>query len=454
MLRATTVTRSGRTRLRRSIAALAVLAVGVAACGGDDDSSSATTAAPATEAPAPTEAPSTTGAPATTDAPDETTAPTSEAPSEPEAPSDGLPPGEYTIGYIKSESGSLAFAGVPSHLAAEALLEEINSTEALGEGVTLRFRVLDDETDQARGLTAAETLINDSDVVAVLCCSSSSVAGAVRQSFIDSGTPLALISAILPDATDGQYVFRAKPPSQTVYETLAPAADDAFEFETVVVTRTSDNDGMVQTAQILGDELEARGVAVTYVDLLSTDRDVSGLATQIIDLNPDGVFLGELATTLPLTIRELTDRGYEGPMFGTASMSNFELFEVGGPAMVGRPFSDTFFAGSTTPAMLEFVRIAGPKFDNNEPNSYAAEGYTALQVIIDGLRNAGAAGGEITRETVAEGIRAITELSTPMGEITMDAAGQGDVEIAFLLQWNAAGEVVAWDGTIEGLEQP
>ena len=54
---------------------------------------------------------------------------------------------------------------------AEALLEEVNSTGALGEGVTLRFKVVDDETDQARAITAAEDLINDDEVVAVLCCS-------------------------------------------------------------------------------------------------------------------------------------------------------------------------------------------------------------------------------------------------------------------------------------------
>ena len=443
-------------RLRSTVAIVAVMAAVVAACGSDNgtDSAPPDTVAPTTDAPVETES---TEAPA---AVDDTTPPATESPltteasAEPERPAGTLPPGEYTIGYLASNSGTLAFAGIPSRLAAEALLEEVNSTGALGEGVTLRFKVVDDETDQARAITAAEDLINDDEVVAVLCCSSSSVTGAIREMFIEAQLSMSIISAIMPDAPDGKYIFRGKPPTQTVYETLAPAAQAAFQFENVVITRTSDNDGMVATAEIMGSLLESEGVEVTYVDLLSTDRDQSALATQIIDLDPDGVFLMELASTLPLTLRELYDRGYEGPMFGTASMSNRELFDIAGDAIVGRPFSDTYFLRGTSPVMQEFLDVAGPSFDNNEPNSYGAEGYAAFQLLIEGMRKAAEIYGEITRESVAAGLAAVTRVTTPTGEITMGPDGQGEVDETYLLQWTADGEVVAWDGTVEGIETP
>ena len=427
-------------RLRRTVATVAVFAAIAAACGGDDDTDSASpdTAAPATDAPVETE---TTEAPAT------------EASSEPEMPTGTLPPGEYTIGYLASNSGTLAFAGVPSRLAAEAADRAKSNFLAQYSG-TWQSATVDDETDPARAITAAENLINDDEVVAVLCCSSSSVTGAIREMFIEAQLSTSIISAILPDAPDGKYIFRGKPPTRTVYETLAPAAQAAFQFENVVITRTSDNDGMVATAGIMGSLLESEGVEVTYVDLLSTDRDQSALATQIIDLEPDGVFLMELASTLPLTLRELYDRGYEGPMFGTASMSNRELFDIAGDAIVGRPFSDTYFLRGTSPVMQEFLDVAGPSFDNNEPNSYGAEGYAAFQLLIEGMRKAAEISGEITRESVAAGLAAVTGVTTPTGEITMGPDGQGEVDETYLLQWTADGEVVAWDGTVEGIETP
>lgn len=390
----------------------------------------------------------------TTEAVTETTSAPESTTTEAMAQEGTLPPGTYKIGYVTLETGTLAFAGVPSVEAVNLFFDLVNEDEALGEGVVIEVVREDGGGDQGQAIAAADLLIANDEILGIICCTSSSITGAIKPLIDSAGVASVMVSAILPNATEGPYMFRPKPPSATLYEVLAPVGASAFEMETAVVTRTTDNDGMVETANIMAAELEAEGVEVTFVDLLSDDTDLSGAATQIIDLDPDGVFHAELASTLALHVRELVDRGYTGPQFGTGSTINPEQWEVGGQAMTGVGFALHYFPGAEDPGTKAFVAAWEEAQDDPVPPSYAAEGWAAAQTLYEGLKNAAtiSSGEAVTREQLVEGLSMVQTLSpSPFGDVFFDATGQGDIEAPVLLQWNCDGEVVLWDGTDAGL---
>jgi uncharacterized surface protein with fasciclin (FAS1) repeats len=146
-------------RTPRLIAALAVVSLLAVACGGDDDESTSTSAAPTTEAPAATDAPAATEAPATTDA--ATTVPTTEAPATTEAPvaTDPDEPALGSIVDVATEAG--AFGTLLAAAEAAGLTEELATRE-----ITLLAPT--DEAFAALGQETIDALLADPAQLAVV----------------------------------------------------------------------------------------------------------------------------------------------------------------------------------------------------------------------------------------------------------------------------------------------
>ncbi|WDZ83793.1 ABC transporter substrate-binding protein [Micromonospora cathayae] len=365
-----------------------------------------------------------------------------------------LAAGTYTFGYVTEETGTLAFAGKPALSGAQLAFKQASDSGELGEGVKLELLTEDSAGDQAKAIAAVDRLVANQKVLGLLCCTSSTVTGAIMPIVDRREVPTSITSAVLPSATHGAAMYRVKPQLADFYSAILPPAQSAFAPKTAVVTRTTDNDGMAQTADGLTEKLKQSGVTVTVVDLLSTDKDMSGLATQIIQVNPDVVFHAELASTMALSIRELVDRGYTKPQFGTDAMGSQATFEAAGPAAVGVPFPITYFPDSDDQATKDFVAAAASL--GSPPPVFAAEGYSAARLLIEGLKKAAeqVGDGDLDRKALAAGLDAVETLTVPLGTITLNDQHQGAVEKPFLLQFDPAGKLVEWDGTAAGRLKP
>lgn len=418
-----------RNRLLVPVLALALIA---AACSDGDSSEDTTTTAPPET--------TTTQAEATTTTASETTETTA-------APVEGLAPGNYQFGFTAVTSGAVAFAGVP-HLQGLQLAErEINESGFLGEGVTIEFLVEDAGGDQAAAIAINDTYIANADVLGLVCCALSSVAGAIQPNVVDAGIGWVDHAAIAPTITEPDNAFRSFPLSQPSTTAIAEASLAAFAPANAAIVVTADNDGLVSDKDASLAVLEGADVEVlAVVDTFAEDTDMSGAATEVIALNPDIVYLAQLGNTEVLMVQELRDRGYAGPVIGNLAIATAETWDQAGETLLGTALPIAFFAGKDEPLVQDFATKYEAEYDT-VPDIFAAQGWQVAWFMAEALKN----GGEGTRDAVLEGIRQIDAMTTVFGNLTWDARGEATIEEWTFVQWSPDGELVIWDGTAEGL---
>lgn len=422
------------------VSLLLVLALIAAACG-DDDATTTTEDAGTT---ATTTADTTEATTATTTATTEATEATTTTAA---APAEGLAAGTYTFGFTAVTSGAVAFAGVPHLNGLELAQREINASGFLGEGATIEFLVEDAGGDQPAAIAINDTYIANDDVLGLVCCALSSVAGAIQPNVVAAGIPWVNHAAIAPTITDPDHAFRSFPLSQPSTAAIATAAIEALAPANAAVVVTADNDGLLSDRDANLEALDSGGVEVLgVVDTFAEDTDMSGPATQVIALEPEIVFLAMLGNTEVLMIQELRDRGYAGPIVGNLAIATAETFEQAGETLVGTILPLAFFAGTPSDMVQDFAALYEAEYDT-VPDIFAAQGWQVAWFMATALKN----GGEGTRDAVLEGIRAIDSMETVFGNLTWDDRGEATIEKWTFVQWNADGELVLWDETAAGI---
>ena len=182
------------------------------------------------------------------------------------------------------------------------------------------------------------------------------------------------------------------------------------------------------------------------IDTFAEDTDMSGAATQVLALEPEIVFLAMLGNTEVLMVQELRDRGYAGLIVGNLAIATAETFEQAGETLLGTILPLAFFAGNPSQMVQDFAALYEAEYDTT-PDIFAAQGWQAAWFVATALKN----GGEGSREAVLEGIRQIDSMETVFGNLTWDARGEATIEEWTFVQWNADGELVLWDGTVDGV---
>ena len=367
-----------------------------------------------------------------------------------------MAPGVYKFGYEGPLSGPVAFAGIGVLAGVQALFDQVNLSEALGAGVRLELVDEDDANDQAKAIAATDLFLSDDSFVGLFCCVSSSVTGTIKPLIDDEGMPSVILTAIMPGATDGTVMFRPKPDQVAMNSSLVAAAFEAFDIKTAIVVVNADNEGTAAIGDLMGKDLEALGVEVfSRIEVFQEDTDMSGPATKIIDLNPDVVFHSENSQNMVLVIRELADRGYEGDNVGTNAIADSAIFATCGPACAGVPYVETYFPdpANPDPFMKEWLPYAQRETGEMLPSTWFSSGYTAAVLMIEGIKNAAenAGGQPLTREALVAGLAAVGDFVTPLGTLTLNSDGQGEIEEIMLLQLDVDGRVLVWDGTAAGL---
>ena len=437
-------------RLSR-MAIVAVFLLVAAACGDSGTTTTAGAAPPTTAGPV---TPTTAGPVTPTTAGPVT--PTTAAPVPPTAAPQGLAPGVYKFGFEGPLTGPVAFAGIGVLAGVKAAFDQVNLSEALGPGVRLELVDEDDANDQAKGISATELFLSNDDFVGLICCVSSSITGTIKPLIDDEGMPSVITTAIMSGATDGDFMFRPKPDQVAMNTLLVEAAFAGFGIETAIVVVNADNEGTAAIGDRMGDDLKALGVEVfDRIEVFQEDTDMSGPATKIIDLNPDAVFHSENSQNMVLVIRELTDRGYEGFNVGTNALADSAIFATCGPACAGVPYVETYFPDPSNPDpfMKEWLPYAQRETGETLPSTWFSSGYTAALLMIEGIKNAAAnaGGAPLTREGLRAGLASVGSFDSPVGTLSINADGQGEIAEILLLQLDEGGLVRVWDGTIGGL---
>ena len=350
----------------------------------------------------------------------------------------------YTIGYIADTSGAVLASGGPRSNAVKLAIDEINSSEYLGKGKKLKLNEIDGASDPTQSITAGQKLVADKSVLAVMCCSLSSVAGPLKPIFSKAKTPLVVTTAVLAGLPQPPYIYRTTILNNTPAGpngTLLTKAIAAYNAKSVDIVRSSDVDSMVSEASSWKAAAEAAGASVKVIDSTSKQTDFSGIATQVVDDNPDIVVDSMLGANGPPLVAAIAQRGYKGHVLLNQPGDNKDFFKVVGKNIAGAKFAVPFAPQSTDPSAVKFTDAYKAKY-NDTPTYDAAQGYISVYFIAQALKSIT---GKVTRESLAAALAKLTSLPSPAGELSL-SDGQAHGGTPIFLMWKEDGTKVIWDG--------
>ncbi len=351
--------------------------------------------------------------------------------------------GEYKLGIISEDTGPIAAAGISFHHGADLAIKHINEQGLAGEGVTLSLAVKDAASDAARSVQAIAQFAADRNILAVTCCVLSPNAAAVKELATQAGLPVVIYGATRENLPEKPFITSvvALPGPQEVL--LAERMAEVVAPKTVAYIKQGDNDMQTARSEKLQEVMEAAGAETTAViSALGSDTDFTGPATQAMATNPDMIYVWMNQTAGIGAITALRQRGYEGVIVTSEIISPPAVFEKSGETVANIPFALSFQPGiSDSDTAIAFVEAY--QAEHGElPDVYAAQGYTAIQLIAQGMRSLD---GKPTREALAEAIWNVTEIEYNLygGQEMVD--GQARTPETLIVNWTPEGEVKLWE---------
>jgi len=355
----------------------------------------------------------------------------------------GLTAGEYTIGFVTENTGPLAAAGLSYHNGALLAIDEINARAWMGQGSKLKLATKESGSDAARGVQALSQFIADRNVIATTCCILSPVAGAMRPVAVNAKIPLVLYGATMPGLPQLPYVTSivGLPGPQEV--SMTKRLVETLKPKTVTYFVNADNEAFQGRFKAAQKVMEDAGVKTAgVVSILSADTDFTAPATQAMGTNPDLIMVWTTQTPAGGIIAALRARGFKGHISANDVIAPPPMFKKIGAPLAGVPFPVLFSAEiSTASEAKKFITEYQARF-KELPDAYAAQGYTAMYLIAQGLKSTD---GTPTRESLAQAIAKISTVEHNLYDGLPMKDGQADYQKSLLGTWSPDGKVVAWE---------
>jgi branched-chain amino acid transport system substrate-binding protein len=292
-----------------------------------------------------------------------------------------------SIGAVFPLSGSVAFYGNESRDGAQLAIDEINAAGGL-LGKKLALVSEDDEGNAEKSVNAFTKLATRDKVTIVL---GSSTSGATQA--MTSLAQQAKVILISPSATNidvtraGDFIFRACfiDPFQGVVG--ADFAYNTLGSRRAAILYDAGADYNTGLAESFRTQFRANGGQVAADEAYqSGDVDFNAQVTRIKAANPDVVYLPNYYNDVSLQAKQLRDQGVRCALVGGDGWDS--LIDNAGDEALNGFWSAGFASDTTDPKGVGFVKSFTAKY-NRPASQFAALGYDAMMLVVDGIKAAG-----------------------------------------------------------------
>ena len=304
------------------------------------------------------------------------------------------------VGVIYSATG---VAAAPSKELVDTLKLELKTVNAAGgiDGRPLEFVLADDGSDAQKGVVAANKLIQDDKVTAILGPFAMFVSSPVGIIAEKSQMPIIYLSPKSPGDTAVQKWCFA------IDYTVAQQMDQSLEVVKASgykkwVAFAENLPGSAMGMKMLATQATAAGISFTvYPDTWDiTEMDVSGVVTKIAAAakqeGADALYIGMNAYQGPYICKGLRDLGITAPIFTTANCGSEAFFSLGsapveGVTLLGKATLDPSAlpdSAVTKQNAIEFMARYKQEYGENA-GLWSTLGYDAMAVLTDALKRGG-----------------------------------------------------------------
>jgi branched-chain amino acid transport system substrate-binding protein len=313
------------------------------------------------------------------------------------------------IGLVTALSGQSALAGEAITRGMTIAIEEINVKGGLLGGRMLELVRRDDESNPAKGVTAARELIHREKVAVLFGGLDTPVAMAivplVNQSKMPFMVPWAAGTPITKNGANPNYSFRVSAMDELVDVGILAYAQANFKTA---------KPGMILINNPWGESnekglkaaLEAKGVASAGVEKFEmNDVDVVPQLTRLKAAGADTLFLVANVGPSAQVVKSLDRMGWQVPVVSHWGPPGGRFTELAGPNAKNVHFVQTYsFFGKETPVrekvikalMAKYPDVKGP--ENITPAVGVANAYDAMQLSALAIAAAGSTEGDAVRE--------------------------------------------------------
>jgi branched-chain amino acid transport system substrate-binding protein len=328
------------------------------------------------------------------------------------------------IGEVGSMTGSEATFGTSTHNGIVLAFEKLNAAGGI-KGKKLTLVSLDNQGKSDEAATAAEKLISQDKVLALLGEVASSRSLAMAPIAQKSKVPMITPSSTNPRVTEtGDYVFRVCFIDPFQGSVMSKFAAETLKAKKVAILRDVKSDYSVGLSEVFTKEFKkAGGEILVDTSYSSGDMDFKSQLTAIRAKNPDAIYVPGYYTEVGLIARQARELGIKAPLMGGDGWDSPKLKEIAGKAIDGSYFSNHYSEEDTSEPVRNFIAEYKAKY-GEVPNGLAAMGYDAANVLADSLNRAKSFASADLRDAIA----ATKDFPGVTGIITLNA--KRDVEKA------------------------
>lgn len=333
----------------------------------------------------------------------------------------------YTIAYQGPLSGDNAQLGINMDNAVQLAIEQANKDGNLP--FKLKFAHSDDGGDPAQSPAAAQKLIDDDSVVAVVGPAFSGATAAAEPKFSQAKLVSVTPSATRADLTSLGFTtfYRVITGDNIQGVKNADYIAKVLKVKSAYVVDDKSAYGAGLT-KFVKDQLQADGVTVKSEGIAPT-KDYSTVATKVKSSGAALVYYGGYYAEFALFTKALRAAGYKGILFSDDGSKDPQYIKQGGSATDGVYLSCPCGPTATSATATKFDADYKAKF-NADPGTYSAEAFDATNAIIAAMKGIS---GSITRESVATAVKNV-HFEGITHTIAFDEKGEGGTGDIFIYQ--------------------
>lgn len=310
----------------------------------------------------------------------------------------------YTIGFQAGLSGENAQLGLNELHGAELAVSKFNES---GAPFQIKLVKSDDEASETKSASAAQKLIDDKNVIAVIGPAFSGPTKASGKLYADAKLATVSPSATNPSLTDPKNGFtallRGVPNDFAQGNGMAAYYAGKLKAKKVLIIDDKSEYG-VGLADVAKAELTKANVQVQTESVPKGTPDYSSAATTVKNSGADAmIYAGYYQDAAPFA-KKLKEAGVKIPMISGDGTNDAKFVELAGDASEGWLLTCPCTDAKVEAGTKQFTEEYKAKF-KEDPSTYSAESFDLTNMVIEEIKKLDAAGQKPSREVMLTNLK-------------------------------------------------
>lgn len=334
-------------------------------------------------------------------------------------------------------SGPQSLEGEGIKLGAELAIKD-RAEDFKKLGIDLQIFPQDDQADPKIGVSNAEMLISDADVLAVVGHYNTGVAIPASVKYEEG--QLAMVS---PANTGVQLTEEGKKTVNRLVarnDQIAPAAakyaKDQLGIKSVYMLhdKTAYGQGLADEVRKAFKELGVEELG--YEGVTAGEKDYSSVVNVLVAKKPDLIFFGGMYAEAGIIAKQAKEKGFAGLIMGGEGLESNDMYKIAGDAAEGIIYATVVGDIRSQEEGKKWVEKYKTAF-GKEPGAFSAFAYDAALVALNGIEKAIKENGgkKPSREQVMNAIRSTTDFKGQFTQVSFDEKGDNKFSQVYIYRY-------------------